>query len=135
MGKLSAAVVGTMLDALGAQANSGTIKIYTGSAPTNVETAATGTLLATCTLGATAFASAVPVTGTGASITANSITQDSSADASGTAGYYRTLKSDGTTAIDQGTIGTSGTDMIVPSTTVTSGVPFEISSYVITQTC
>lgn len=133
--KISAAAAAVMLDAFTALLDSGgTIKIYTGSAPSNVETSATGTLLATCALSSDSFPAATANSGTSATASANAITEDSSADASGTAGYFRACKSDGT-AIDQGPIGTSGTDMIVPSTTVTEGVPFQISSWTLTMPC
>lgn len=70
----------------------GTIQVRTGSQPTNVGDAAGGTLLGTLTHNATAFGAA----STGVA-TAASITSDTSADNSGTAGHTRHL--DGSAAI------------------------------------
>lgn len=68
--------------------NSGSIQIRTGAQPTNVGDAAQGTLLGTLTFSATAFGA--PSNGV---VTANSITSDTNADASGTAGHARLLDS------------------------------------------
>lgn len=82
-------------DAKCALANSGLVKIYTASKPANPQTAITSqTLLATLTLNSTAFGAA----STGVA-TANAITSDTSADATGTAAWARVLKSDGTTVL------------------------------------
>ena len=61
--------------------DTGYVRIYTGSAPANPQTAASGTLLAELRFNATAFGNAT----TGAA-TANAFTADSSANADGTAG-------------------------------------------------
>ena len=103
---------------------SGSIEIRTGTSP-GVDSAATGTLLGTLPLSATAFG-----TWSAGSATANSITQDSSADATGTAGYFRALDS-GSGAVIDGTVGTSGTDMILNSVAITSGATIDITSWVI----
>jgi hypothetical protein len=132
--RVSNAAAKAALDAALALLNAGGggyIEVRTGSPPTNVEDAATGTLLATCALSATAFpasADAAP----GAIATANAITQDASADASGTAGYFRAYATTGPTGVIQGTVGTSSADMIVNTTTVTAGLPFSVSSWTVT---
>jgi hypothetical protein len=117
----SVAAIGTLL-------NGGKIEIRTGSQPANPDTAATGTLLGTLTLSATAFGSAS--TGT---ITANAITGDSSADNSGTAAWFRAYKSDGTTGVIDGTVGTSGADMNLSSTSIVAGGTINLTSWTITQ--
>lgn len=78
----------SVADTEGDLLNSGTIQIRTGAQPTNVDDAASGTLLGTLTFSATAFGA--PSTGV---VTAASITSDASADASGTAGHARLLTS------------------------------------------
>lgn len=78
----------SVADTEGDLLNSGTIQIRTGAQPTNVDDAAGGTLLGTLTFSATAFGA--PSTGV---VTAASITSDTSADASGTAGHARLLTS------------------------------------------
>lgn len=124
-----------MCDALAALANSGTIKIYTGSQPTDANTAlGAQTLLATLTFGSTAFGSA-SASGTAPSrkstATANTITGDTSADATGTAAWFRVLKSNGTTVVYDGSVGTSGCDMNLATTSLTTGVDVEITSLTI----
>lgn len=80
----------------------GLLRIYTGSPPANPQTAASGTLLATLPL-------ANPAAGNASSGSAafNAITDDSSADASGTAGWFRLEDASGTGIID-GTITVTG---------------------------
>ncbi len=93
--RLGTAARNAAVDAVGPLLNGGTIQIRTGSQPTNVSDAATGTLLGTLTFSATAFGS-----GSTGTATANSITSDSSADNSGTAGHARFLNSGGTAVAD-----------------------------------
>lgn len=115
------------LNALAALMNSGTLAIYTGTQPATPESAVTGTLLGTLTLNATAFGAA-----SGGVITANAITGDTTADATGTAGYFRIWKSDGTTAVLDGTVGTSGADLNLNSVAIQAGADIEITSLTIT---
>lgn len=104
--------------------NSGTIKIYSGAQPA-LNAALTGTLLATLTFGATAFGAS-----SGGTATANAITSGTAA-ATGTAGYFALVKSDGTTVVCTGTCGTSGADLNLSSTSITSGVSVSCSSFTI----
>ena len=106
--------------------NSGSIEIRTGTSP-GVDSAATGTLLGTLPLSATAFG-----TWSAGSATANSITQDASADATGTAGYFRALTS-GSAAVIDGTITVTsgGGDLELNSISITSGATIDITSWVI----
>lgn len=122
------AMLDTLVDRLDI-GGAGYVEIRSGSPPATLEDAATGTLLATPTLSATAFGAAVDAN-PGAMATANTISDDASADNSGTAGYFRAYNG-AATPITQGTVGTSGTDMIVNTTTVSAGFPFGITSWVI----
>lgn len=115
------------LDALAPLANFGYIRIYTGAIPATPETAVSGTLLAELQFNATAFGAAAAGV-----ITANAITQDSSADNTGVAGTYRALKSDGTTALWDGTVSTSGADLNLNSTSINAGVAVSVSSLTVT---
>lgn len=115
------------LDALAPLANSGYIRIYTGAIPATPETAVSGTLLAELQFNATAFGAAAAGV-----ITANAITQDSSAENTGVAGTYRALKSDGTTALWDGTVSTSGADLNLNSTSINAGVAVSVSSLTVT---
>lgn len=118
-----------MLDAIRASYNSGLIRIYSGTRPTDANTALSGnTLLAELTFGATAFPAA-----SGGVLTANAITSDSSADATGTASFARLFQSDGTTALADVSVGTSGTEMIINTVSIVSGATVSCSSFTITN--
>ena len=120
------AITNALLDTYGANFNNGTLKVYAGSAPADVNAAlGSPTLLGTLTFGATAFQSAAS-----GSMTANAITQDSAADASGTASFYRAFKSDGSTPIEQGLCGTTGAELNLNTTTIVAGGPISVSSMI-----
>jgi hypothetical protein len=107
--------------------NSGTIGIYSGTRPATAGTALSGnTLLATLTLGATAFAAA-----SGGTKTANAITSGTAGN-TGTATFFRAFESDGTTVVCDGTVGTSATDMIIATTSIVAAATVSCSSWVIT---
>lgn len=119
----------SMLDQVTSQIGaSGLLRIYDGTPPADVNTALSGnTLLAELALSAT-FA---PAAASGL-LTANAISNDTSADATGTATFFRLLTSAGV-AVVQGTVGTSGADLNMPSTSITSGGTVSVSSFVITE--
>jgi hypothetical protein len=105
------------------------LKIYTGTQPTDADTAiGAQTLLGTLTCNAT-FAPAA----SGGVLTLNSITQDSAADATGTATWFRLTKSDGTTVVCDGSVGTSGSDLNLVTTSITLGQPIQVTSFTITE--
>ena len=129
--RISNAAAKAALDAITALIGSGgLLRIYTGSAPTNVEDSASGTLLAELTMNSTPFGASTDAN-PNALATANSITQDSSANASGDAGYYRIVTSGGTGVV-QGNVGTSAASLIVPTITIVAGQPVSCSSLTIT---
>jgi hypothetical protein len=105
--------------------NSGKLRIYSGTRPATGGTATT--LLAELTCNATFAPSA-----SGGVLTLNAITADSSADATGTATWFRLLKSDGTTIVMDGDVGTSGSDLNLNSTSITAGGTVSVTSFVIT---
>ena len=116
-----------MLDAITTYAgNAALLRIYDGSRPATAGTATT--LLAELTCG-TPFAAAA-VNGV---LTLGAITQDSSANATGTATWFRIVKSDGTTFVMDGSVGTSGSDLNLTTTSIVSGQPVSLSSFVITE--
>lgn len=106
----------------------GKINIYSGTAPANVGTALSGnTLLAELTVsGAFAGSASAGV------LTVNSVTSDTSANATGTATFFRVLTS-ADSAVIQGTVGTSGSDLNLNSTALQSGAQVSISSFTITE--
>lgn len=100
--------------------------IYTGSVPANAAAAATGTLLASLPC-SNPFGTA-----TSGVLTASAITSATAA-ATGTAGYFRLCTSSaGTTCVVQGTVGTSGADLNLNSTSISSGQTVSITSFTIT---
>jgi hypothetical protein len=118
-----------LLDAYGAQFNSGFLRLYSGTVPTDADTAlGAQVLLGTLTFGSTAFGAAAA-----GSMTAAAITQDSAADATGTASFYRAFKTDGTTVIEQGAVGTSGAELNLNTTSIVIGGPIQVSSFVRTM--
>jgi hypothetical protein len=105
--------------------NAALIRIYDGSRPSTGGTATT--LLAELT-GGTPFAAGA----SGGVLTAGSITQDSSANATGTASWFRVATSGGTAIID-GNCGTSGSDLNLTTLSIVATQPVSISSFVLTE--
>lgn len=102
------------------------LKIRSGTAPANCGSADSGTVLATVSLPADWMAAAAS-----ASKAKSGTWSDASADASGTAAHFRVYDSGGTTCHIQGTVGTSGTDMIVDSVSFTAGQTFTVNTFTI----
>lgn len=120
--------VNTEANALAALCNTGYIRIYDGAQPATGDTAIGAQVqLAELRFGATAFAAAVAGV-----LTANAITDDASADATGTASWFRIFKSDGTTAVFDGSVGTATSNMIVATTSFVAGAVISISSFTFT---
>ena len=116
--------------AAAALCNSGYIAVYSGSQPA-LDGSLTGTQLAEATFSATAFGTPAASGGT-VTATANAITSGTIAN-TGTAGYFALLKSDNSTVVATGTVGISGTDMTVNTTSFVSGASFAVSAGTITQ--
>jgi hypothetical protein len=120
----------SMLDAIRTALNSGFIRIYSGTRPTDSDTALSGnTLLAQCTFNATAFPAS-----SGGVITANAITGDASADATGTATFARLMQSDGTTPFADISVSASGGggELQLSTTSIVAAVAVSVTSLTIT---
>lgn len=101
--KVAAATANAMVGAETALLNSGKLRIYGGTKPTNPDTAISGqTLLAEFTFAASAFGAASG--GSSAAAPIGSVT----ASATGTATWFRLLKSDGTTVVGDGDVTATG---------------------------
>lgn len=111
-------------DAIDGGAGAGLLRIYDGTRPATCGTATT--LLAELTF-------SDPCAGAAASgvLTMSAITADSSANATGTASWFRAVDSTGTCCID-GNTGTSGSDLNLNSTSIASGQQVSITSFTIT---
>jgi hypothetical protein len=98
------------------------IRLYDGTQPTNANTAiSTQTLLVSLTI-AGGFG-----TDSNGTITLGSVTSGT-AVASSTATFFRIVKSDGTTVVMDGSVGTSGADMNLNTTTIASGQTVSITA-------
>ena len=98
-----------------------------GAPPANCAAADAGTVLATINLPSDWMDAA-----TGGTKSKAGTWTDASADATGTAGHFRLYASDGTTCHAQGSVGTSGTDMIVDNTSFASGQSFTVTAFTLT---
>lgn len=123
----STAVRNAKLDAVESAIGTAPImRLYSGSAPANPAAAATGTLLAEITMPSDWMAAAA----SGSKAMSGSW-QDLSADATGTPGYFRIWNSAGSTCHVQGSAGTSGTDMILSTGSLTAGQSFSVTGFTI----
>lgn len=110
------------------------LKIYSGSVPTNVETALSGnTLLADLTMANPAFLNSAD-TNPGGSVTADAISDDTSADASGTATFARIVDRDGTARI-QLTVSAAGGggECTINSASILAGATVRCSGITLTM--
>lgn len=123
--RMSYAAVNAEADALSDELDSGYLRIYDGSQPANADTAITSqVLLAELRFNATA----APAASNGV-LTFNSFTPEDSALATGTATWFRALKSDGTTVIMDGDVGTSSASLILSSVSITSGTEVAVTAF------
>ena len=102
------------------------LRIYDGTRPAS--NGAATTLLAELTCNAT-FAPA----GSSGAITLNAITQDSVANATGTATWFRIVQSNGTSFVMDGNVGTSGSDLNLNTVSIVAGGVVAVTSAVITM--
>jgi hypothetical protein len=126
--KLSNVGANAEADAVCVLANSGFLRLYDGTQATSADTAlGAQVLLAELTFGNPAFGAA-----SAGVATANAITQDSSANASGTCTWFRVVKSDTTTVLFDGSVGTSGANLNLNSVAISSGAAVQVTSLTFT---
>lgn len=123
--QLANATVNGQGDDLSARLNSGFLRIYDGTQPATADTAiTTQVLLAELTFSATA----APATSNGL-ITFNAIGSDTSANATGTASWFRCFASNGTTVVMDGSVGTATSNLVLNSTSIVSGGTVSVSAF------
>jgi hypothetical protein len=121
------AQVNAIRDLIDAGAAGGTINIYNGTQPATGETALSGnTLLATLTFSGTSAPNAVAGV-----LTFNAITEDSSADATGTATFARLRDSNGVDVIDMD-VGTSGASINLNTVSIVAAGAVRMTSGTLT---
>jgi hypothetical protein len=126
--RLSEVTVNAEADAHSALLNNGYLRLYDGAQPANADTPiGSQRLLAELRFSATAFSASV-----GGVANANSIAPATSAAATGTASWYRTYKSDGTTPVSDGSVGTTGSNLNLNSTAIVAGAVVSVSAFVYT---
>lgn len=125
--KLSTELVNAEADAATALADSGYLRIYGGSQPATADTPTAETLLAELRFGATAFGDAALGV-----CTANALTADDSANATGDATWFRVLKSDGTSSLWDGSAGAADADLIMNSVSIQAGAKVSVASLTFT---
>lgn len=115
-------------DALGPLLNNGYLRIYSGTQAATADTAIGAQVkLAELRFNATAFGA----TSTGGVLTANAITSDTNAPATGTATWFRALKSDGTTPIMDGTVDVTGNspNLVLSTVSIVAAATVSVSSF------
>lgn len=116
-------------DAVAALLNSGYLRIYDGTQPATADTAITSQVqLAELRFNATAFGGAV-----NGVATANAIVSDSDADATGTASWYRLFKSDGTTVVEDGSVGIATHNLVLATASIVQHAIIAVSAFTLTQ--
>jgi hypothetical protein len=102
------------------------LRLYSGTPPANASAALSGnTLLVEVT--------PAPAAASGAVKDMLGGTKTNTAAASGTAAFYRAYNSGGTTCMEQGTVGTSGTDLVIDNTTINSGQTVNFNTWTKTE--
>jgi hypothetical protein len=127
--KITNALASLLADLVSDQLDNGYLRIYDGAQPATPDTAiGAQVLLAELRFNATfsgAAASGV--------LTASAITGDASADATGTAAWFRAFKADGTTAVLDGSVGVAGCDLNLTTTAIVATAPVAITSLTVTH--
>lgn len=126
------AAVDAIVDRLDEGTTAATLRFRTGTKPADPDAAETGTLLATLTFSDPAFGAAVDDADGTVSSTASAITDDTAADATGTATYAR-AGATGTGADDHIDleVGASGSDINMNTVSFVSGSTVSVTSMVV----
>lgn len=122
------AALNSIRNLIDAGAAGGKMKVYSGSRPTNANTAIGSQVL----LGTLTFSSTSAPDASAGVLTFSAITEDPSADASGTIGWARITDSDDNVVMDV-TAGTSGSVVLTFNTLVVVALgPIQCSAFTIT---
>lgn len=120
----------TEADAVCALLNNGYLRIYDGTQAATADTAVGAqVLLAELRWNASAFGGAVNGVATAAAITS-----DSAANATGTATWFRALKSDGTSVVFDGSVGAATADIILNTVSIVINAQVDVTAFTYTST-
>jgi len=134
--EMAIATLDAAMDVLDNEAGAAVIKGYTGAQPLDPDDATIGTLCFTLVCSATAFNAAADQADGTVDAAAAAITDDTSADFTGTLGYVRASSSaDGAAETDpqiDGEAGVSGADFNFNTLAIVSGATITMTSWVVT---
>lgn len=124
--RLTSEIVNAQAQIIADALNGGYMRIYSGTQPLTANTAISedAAELATLNFGTPAFASIVQ-----GQLTANPLT-GGLAIADGIATWFRLYKNDGVTPVLDGNISTTLGNLVLPTTTITTGITIEITNYI-----
>jgi len=125
--QLANATVSAEADALARLLDNGYLRVYSGTQPATADTALSGnTLLAELRFSGTSAPAAV-----NGVLTFSTITPDTSADNDGTATFFRTLSSNGTTVVMDGTVGNTGStsNLELNDSVIVTGTQVNVTSF------
>jgi hypothetical protein len=105
------------------------LRIFSGSAPTNVTDADSGTKLVDISLPSDWLAAA----SSGSKAIANGPWTEASAEGAATAGHFRIYQTGGTVCCMQGTVGQGTGDLQLDNTSITTGQTVTITAFTITD--
>ena len=125
----STAVRNARLDSLESTVGTSAIlKIFDGTLPANCAAADNGTVVAEFSLPSDWMAAA-----SGGQKAKSGTWQETSANASGSADYFRVYDSGGSTCHMQGTVGQGAGDLSLDNTTIVAGQQVTVNSFTITE--
>jgi hypothetical protein len=121
--------VNAKANAQAALCDNGWLRLYDGAQPADPNVAITTHVL----LAELRFANPAFATAAGGIASANALTGDSSANATGTAAWFRAFKADGTSPVFDGTVGTAGCDINLSTVAIVAGVSVNITAFTVTE--
>jgi hypothetical protein len=126
---MSNAAANAAADAVARQLDNGYLRIFDQTQAATADTAlGAQVLLAELRFNATS----APAASAGV-LTFNAFTADSSANATGTATWFRALQSNGTSVVFDGSCGVGTFDLVLNSAAIQSGAAVSVSSFSFTQ--
>lgn len=123
--KLANATVNGQADLLSDYLDNGWLEIRDGAKPTTADTA----IGAQVKLAELRFANPASGAAVAGLLTLDAITEDSSADATGTATWFRAYRADHTTVVFDGTVGVAGSDLNLTTVAIVAAVAVQITSF------